>query len=270
MNETLSYAILGLVQGLTEFLPVSSSGHLVVMRDLLSVFENGLAVDAVFQLATVLAVIVYFWKDLLNLFYTALYKMTGRAVKPEDERLLLALIIGTIPAFVVGLFLESAMETAFRSPYLVAYTLLVGSLIMLAAEYASVKFATKKELGGTSWKDGLIVGVFQALALVPGMSRSGMTISGGLFLGLSRETAARFGFLLAVPIIAGSGLKKLLELWWGGELVALGAPILVGSVVAFFSGLLAIHFLLMFLRNQPLYIFVAYRVLLAGVILFFL
>jgi undecaprenyl-diphosphatase len=98
---------------------------------------------------------------------------------------------------------------------------------MLAAEYASVKFAAKKELGATSWKDGLIVGVFQALALVPGMSRSGMTISGGLFLGLSREAAARFGFLLAVPIIAGSGLKKLIELYSGGELMTLGMPILV-------------------------------------------
>lgn len=270
MNETVSYAILGLVQGLTEFLPVSSSGHLVVMRDLLSVFENGLAVDAVFQLATLFAVIVYFWRDLLNLLYTALYKITGRAVRAEDEHLLVALLVGTVPAFILGLLLENAMETVFRSPYLVAYALLVGSLIMLAAEYASVKFAAKKELGATTWKDGLIVGVFQALALVPGMSRSGMTISGGLFLGLSREAAARFGFLLAVPIIAGSGLKKLIELYSGGELMTLGMPILVGSGVAFLSGLLAIHFLLMFLRNQPLYIFVVYRVLLAGVILFFL
>jgi undecaprenyl-diphosphatase len=270
MNETLSYAILGLVQGLTEFLPVSSSGHLVVMRDLLSVLENGLAVDAVLQLATVLAVIVYFWKDILNLAYTALYKLTGRAVRREDERLLVALIVGTIPAFVIGLFLEDIMATAFRSPYLVAYTLLIGSIVMLGAEYASEKIEKNKEIGNLTWKDGLIVGFFQALALVPGMSRSGMTISGGLFLGLSREAAARFGFLLAVPIIAGSGFKKLLELWGSGELVALGMPILAGSVAAFLSGLLAIHFLLLFLRSQPLYIFIVYRVLLAGVILFFL
>ncbi|MBX9765236.1 undecaprenyl-diphosphate phosphatase, partial [Patescibacteria group bacterium] len=196
MNETLSYAILGLIQGLTEFLPVSSSGHLVVVRDVLAVVKDGLAADAVLQLATVLAVVVYFWKDILNLVYTALYKLTGRSVRAEDERLLVALIVGTIPAFVIGLFLEDIMATAFRSPYLVAYALLAGSLVMLAAEYVSAKVQKSKALGATTWKDGLIIGFFQALALVPGMSRSGMTISGGLFLGLSREAAARFGFLL--------------------------------------------------------------------------
>jgi undecaprenyl-diphosphatase len=270
MNETFSYAILGLVQGLTEFLPVSSSGHLVIIRDVLSVFENGLAVDAVFQLATLLAVIVYFWKDLLRLLYTALYKVTNRPVKIEDERLLVSLLVGTIPAFVIGIFLEDIMETAFRSPYLVAYALLVGSLIMLGAEYVSSRMPVKQNDGTGGWKRGFLVGVFQALALIPGMSRSGMTIAGGLYLGFTREAAAKFGFLLAVPIIAGSGLKKLAELWWGGELVTLGMPILVGSGVAFLSGLLAIHFLLLFLRNQPLYIFIVYRVLLAGVILFFL
>jgi undecaprenyl-diphosphatase len=269
MNETLSYAILGLVQGLTEFLPVSSSGHLVVVRDMLSVFESALAVDAVFQLATLLAVVVYFFKDLLRLAYTALYKVTGRPVKAEDERLLVSLLIGTVPAFVVGIFLEDIMETAFRSPYLVAYALLAGSLIMLGAEYVSSRMPIKLNDGTGGWKRGFLIGVFQSLALMPGMSRSGMTIAGGLYLGFTREAAARFGFLLAVPIIAGSGLKKLIELWSGGELVMLGAPILIGSAVAFTSGLLAIHFLLLFLRRQPLYIFIVYRVLLAGVILFF-
>ena len=167
------------------------------------------------------------------------------------------------------------MGTVFRDAHLVAYALIAGSVIMLAAEYAyarsklTTSYVVNFERGPTAGK-GFVIGLFQSLALIPGMSRSGMTISGGLFLGLSRESAARFGFLLAVPIIAGSGLKKLYDLFQGGELVTLGTPLLWGSTVAFLSGLLAIHLLLLFVLKQPLYAFIVYRFLLAGVILFFL
>ena len=270
MGDFLSYAVLGLIQGMTEFLPVSSSGHLVLMRDILGATKDGLAADAVLQLATVLAVVVYFFKDLLSLVYTALYKALGKPVRVEDERLMWALVAGTVPAVILGLLLEDVMATAFRNPHLVAVALVVGSLIMLGAEYVSARLNRNAGLGALGWVKGVVVGLFQSLALVPGMSRSGMTISGGLFLGLSREAAARFGFLLSVPIIAGSGLKKLYDLWGAGELAALGEPLLVGSVAAFISGLLAIHVLLMFVRSQPLYVFIVYRLLLAGAILFIL
>lgn len=275
MDSFFSYTVLGFVQGLTEFLPVSSSGHLVVAHQLLGITENGLAVDAVLQLATALAILVYFWKDILNLFYTGLYLVLGKPVRKEDSALLVALVVGTVPAIILGLFLEQTMETLFRNSHLVAYALLAGSAVMLVAEYLNVR-PTRSNIGkeggmeGITWGKGLVIGFFQALALIPGMSRSGMTIAGGMFLGFSRESAARFGFLLAVPIILGSGLKKLLELWGGGELVSIGAPLLWGSAVAFFSGLLAIYMLLAFVRRQPLYVFIAYRVLLAGIILFFL
>jgi len=270
MHDLLSYAVLGLVQGLTEFLPVSSSGHLVLAHELLGVTELGLSVDAVLQLATALAIIVYFWKDLLRFLYAVLNRLTGRPYNEDDLRLAISLIVGTIPALILGLLLEDLMETTFRDPSLVAYALIAGSAVILGAELISKRYKEQKQLSGMSLSKGFMIGIFQSLALIPGMSRSGMTISGGLFLGLSREAAARFGFLLAVPIIAGSGLKKLLELGVGGELTMLGAQLLLGSVISFVSGLAAIHFLLIFLRTQPLYAFIVYRLLLAGAILFFL
>ena len=267
--DFFSYTILGLVEGVTEFLPVSSSGHLILAREILGVTANGLAVDAVLQLATVLAILVYFWKDILNLFYTALYLILRKPVRKEDAALLGALIIGTIPGVILGLLLEREMETVFRNSHLVAYALIAGSVLLLAAEYASKRIGKNLSIVGVGVWQGLIVGLFQSLALVPGVSRSGATIAGGLFLGFSRETAARFGFLLAVPIVLGSGLKKLFELSQGGELATLGMPLLWGSVVAFLSGLLAIYALLAFVRKQPLYVFIAYRILMAGAILLF-
>jgi undecaprenyl-diphosphatase len=265
MHALLSYAILGLVEGLTEFIPVSSTGHLIIAHDLLGITDNGLAVDAVLQLATGLAVVIYFWKDLLSLLYATLYKLTGRPYKEEDWKLVLAVIVGTIPAIILGLLLEKAMETVFRDPHIVAYTAIAGGVVMLVAEYARRAHGAGEHT--VNIRKGFVIGLFQCLALVPGMSRSGMTIAGGLFSGLSREGAARFGFLLAVPLILGSGLKKLLDLYLGGELTSLGTPLLVGSAVAFISGLAAIHLLLLFLRKQPLYVFVAYRFALAALIL---
>ena len=264
MQESISCVILGLIQGLTEFLPVSSTGHLIVARDLFGIATtNGLAIDAVLQLATALAVVVYFSKDLLRLFYSAVSLMFQKSATPGDGRLLLALAIGTVPAVICGIFLESSMETIFRSGVLVAYTLLAGSVVMLLAEWVGKKRVQKNDLSTLSPLKALGIGLFQSLALIPGMSRSGMTISGGLLFGLSRENAARFGFLLSIPIILGSGLKKLFELGFDGTLSAIGPELALGFLVSFISGLAAIHVLLLFVRTQPLYIFVAYRVLLA-------
>ncbi len=263
MPEIGSHAVLGLLQGLTEFLPVSSSGHLILARDYLGLLGSGdLAVDAVLQLATALALVVYFWRDILRICYTFLYWITGRPTEATERTLLLAIIAGTIPAIIAGLLLEDAMETVFRSAELVAYTLIAGSLIMLAAEYLA-----KSGTATLTWTKGLVIGLFQCLALIPGMSRSGMTISGGMFMGLTRPEAARFGFLLAAPILIGSGLKKLIELESSGTLSTMGAPIAAGFVASFLSGLLAVHLLLIIVRRTPLTVFVVYRLLLAALIL---
>jgi len=244
-------AILGLVQGLTEFIPVSSTGHLIIAREFLGLPLLGtISFDATLQLATALAVICYFWKDILSLY--------------KNRKLLLALIIGTIPAVIFGLLLEDFMDTNFRSVYVVAGALVFGSVVFWLAE----RFA--KQSTEIDFKNSIIIGLFQCLALVPGFSRSGATISGGLFTGLKREEAARFSFLLSIPIILGSGLKKLFDIYSAGELATLESSLLIASIFAFVSGILAIHFLIKFLKNHSLNYFGVYRIVLAIVIIVFL
>lgn len=264
--EILTAIVLGLVQGLTEFLPISSTGHLILVREFFGIGEGyGLSFDAVLHLATALAVGLYFHKDLLRIVYAFLYRITGRPVKKEDERLLILIILATIPAAVAGFFLEDLMGTVFRSEILVAWALIVGSLIFLLAEWVGNKYAEKEER--PTILRAILIGFFQMLALIPGMSRSGMTISGGLMLGLSREAAARFGFLLAFPIILGSGGKKFIELVQAGALDTALGPIFWGSVAAFVSGLIAIHYLLKFIRTHSLLVFAVYRIALAVFVL---
>lgn len=253
-------SVLGLVQGLTEFLPVSSTGHLILTRTLFGIQEgHGLAFDAVLQLASVTAVCVYFWGDIWTLTQTLLRKLGRLPVNKKDETLLYALFIGTIPAFVFGLVLESYMESLFRSPLLVACVLILGSVFFMVAEY---RYQNVPRDNTMSVSTGLKIGLFQVLALVPGMSRSGATIAGGMLLGLTRTESARFAFLLAIPIITGAGLKKLLELIASGESVNL-VPLIIGSTVSFVVSLLAIHVLLSFVRKYSLWPFIWYRIILA-------
>ncbi|XKT74871.1 MAG: undecaprenyl-diphosphatase UppP [Patescibacteria group bacterium UBA2103] len=264
--EVLVAIILGIVQGLTEFLPISSTGHLVLVQEFLGVADvYGLSFDAILHLATALAVGIYFFKDFLRIAYAFLYRITGRPVNKEDEKLLWLLVVGTIPAAVLGFFLEGYMETVFRSAILVAWTLIVGALVFLAAEWFSKRYMEKEEV--PTFAKAIGIGFFQALALIPGMSRSGMTISGGLFLGLSREAAARFGFMLSLPIILGSGGKKFLELLNAGAFDTGATAIIWGSIAAFVSGLIAIHFLLRFVKNHSLTVFAVYRIILAVIVL---
>jgi len=267
--DPLSGIILGLVQGLTEFLPISSSGHLVLAREMLDLTEvGGLAFDAVLHFATALAVLIYFRVDIAAIGSAVLRRMMNRSRIDEEERghqiTGYAILIGTLPAVAFGLLLESPIETLFRNPVLVASALLAGSAIMFGAEYVQKRRVPKQAV---TLRDGLVIGFFQALALIPGMSRSGMTISGGLFLGLSRDKAARFGFLLAVPIILGAGSKKLLDIGADGLLHELGVSLLLGAITAFCSGLIAIHYLLRYLRTSSLGIFIGYRIVLACVVL---
>lgn len=271
-------AILGLVQGLTEFIPVSSTGHLILFREVMDLpLENSLSFDSILQLATGLAVLIYFWRDIYNL------------ILGKNRQLLTILIIGTLPAVVVGLFLESYMETVFRGTGVVAYALIAGAILFYLAEKfnrpltpslsnegleTSEKSLERlgtplsgKDLSEVSMWRGLCIGLFQCLALVPGMSRSGSTISGGLFMNLSRENAIRFSFLLSLPIIFGSGFKKLFDVLQDGTWQSLDYSLLIASFFAFISGLCAIHFLLKFLKNHSLNYFGIYRIILAIIIL---
>lgn len=254
--------ILGIVQGLTEFLPISSSGHLIIFRDIFGWHTSSdLSFDAILQLATALAIIVYFWKDIFRLINSFFKIITKKETEEKDKTIIFAIIIGTIPAVIAGIFLERYMETIFRNSLLVAIVLLVGSLVMYLAE----KFSTKnKEL---SVRKGFYIGLFQCLALVPGFSRSGATISGGLFSGLTREESARFSFLLSIPIILGSGFKKILEIWSSGQLLNDWLILLIGAITAFIVGLFAIKFLLNFLKKYSLKTFIYYRIALAILII---
>ena len=262
MNYLLAI-MLGFVEGATEFIPISSSGHLIIVRELLGVnTEGGLSFDAVLQLATTCALLVYFWKDIWNLLCTAYKWIFGKTVDVKDKIFLQAIILGTVPAVVFGFFLEKQMDTVFRNVHLVAFTLILGSLLMWYAQ-------TRKENQSFSLKKGIIIGFYQCLSLIPGISRSGATISGGLLSGLNRSDAVRFSFLLSIPILFGAGLKKLFEVRHDLFATGFGTSLFLGSVVAFITGLLAINFLMKYLKDHNLNVFIWYTVILALLILIF-
>ena len=263
--------ILGVVQGLTEFVPISSSGHLILVHKIFGETGIDLSVDAILQLASILAVLIYFRTDIVRVIRTLFHHIAGRGVEQEDKNLLFAIVLGTIPAFILGVLLESKMETVFRSAHLVAYALIAGSIIMFLAEKIQGPTLKSNPQGRTlDGRKGFFIGLFQALALVPGISRSGSTISGGLFVGLNRHEATRFSFILSFPIIVGSGLKKFLDLSVSGGFMEIGTPLLVSFILSFVVGLISINLLLKYLKNHNLHIFVWYRLILAAVILFFL
>jgi len=253
--------ILGFVEGATEFIPISSSGHLIIFRQILGVNSfGGLAFDAMLQLSASLAILVYFWEDVLHLIQDTWKIITKQNLEQQNKILLYTILIGTIPAIVFGLLFEQWMETVFRNIELVALTLVLGSILFWYAE----KVAKQDKL--LSLGRGVIVGFFQCLALVPGVSRSGATISGGLIVGLSKDEAVRFSFLLSLPILLGAGLKKVFEV--RAELFSanFGLPLFLGSVTAFITGLIAINFLIKYLKNHNLNIFIWYRVILATIL----
>lgn len=250
--------ILGFVQGVAEFLPISSSGHLVLFRSFLN-FEGsyGLAVDAVLQLATTFAILIYFHKDI----YEIIRKFFIKKERKEGDITAYQIILASIPVVIFGLLLEKDMDTIFRNPILVAITLIIGSVIMLLAE------RIYKNRNDLNLKNSFVIGLFQVLALVPGMSRSGMTISGGLISGLKRETATKFSFIVALPVLLGSGLKKLLDLKKIGYANQHSLELILGAGTAFFVGLVTVHFLIRFLKNSKMDVFAYYRIALAVVII---
>lgn len=258
--DIVSGIILGVLQGITEFLPVSSTGHLILAHSVLGVEDNSsLAFDAILHLATALAVVVYFFDELYILVQTVLRKMGRLPVNEKDLLMVKAIAVGTIPAVVLGLLLESYMESIFRNPILVAVVLIVGSILFMYAEY---KYENSFHTGEFDMKTGFKIGLFQTLALIPGMSRSGSTIAGGMLLGFSRSDAARFSFLLALPVILGAGAKKTLELLSSPVEVA-WFSMSIGALAAFVVALLAIHFMITFVRKHTLWPFIWYRIILA-------
>ncbi|MEN9920516.1 MAG: hypothetical protein RL538_409 [Candidatus Parcubacteria bacterium] len=261
--DMMDSVLLGLVQGITEFLPISSSGHLVLMRSFFSVdATNALAYDAVLHLATTLAVIVYFSSDLWVLIQALLRKLGRLPVNEKDLTLAYALILGTIPAVLVGVLTESFFDKNSQSIGLVAGMLLVASVFFMYVEW---RYYLRPVHESLTPKRGLIVGLFQALALLPGFSRSGSTIAGGMLLGMSRYEASRFSFLLAIPITLGIGLKKFVDLLRADGVVDWGV-ILVGAAVAAVTAYLIIHFFLSYVRKYTLWPFIWYGVILSALV----
>lgn len=263
--DIVSAVILGIVQGITEFLPVSSTGHLVLTHSVLNVeTTNALAFDAVLHLATAGAVMVYFFDEIFALVQTLLRKLGRLPVNEKDITIINALLIGTIPAVVFGLLLESYMENAFRNPLLIAGVLVLGSVFLMYAEYVYQNNFHNREV---DVKIGFKIGLFQTLALIPGFSRSGATLGGGMLLGLSRSDATRFAFLLSLPIILGAGSKKILELLSSNvsvDWISVG----MGAFAAFIVALFAIHFMVSFVKKHTLWPFIWYRIILAGFVVF--
>ena len=249
--------ILGLVQGLTEFLPVSSSGHLVLVPWWLNWDSPGLAFDALLHWGTLLAVVIYFWRDWWEMLMALVRKEQGKPTEGKDH-LLLAILVGTIPAALLGFLLEDFFESLFGQPATVAVFMIITGFLLIFAEWWTKSHKQGRPMEKLGYLDAIFVGIGQALAIAPGISRSGSTISAGLVRGLDRPTAARFSFLLGTPIIFGAGLLKMKDLVEMGTGSMGMTPLVVGFLTAFISGFLAIRYLLRYLQNHTLNIFAYY------------
>ena len=270
ISAALVALLLGLVQGATEFLPISSSAHLYAIPYLFGLSDpllSSLAFGAVIHLGTLAAVLVALRRDVLRLAGVALGTVTSlgrRRGDSADERLIMAIVIGTVPAVIAGVVAGDVLESAVRTPLIVAAAVTTGALLLWFAERVGTR---ERPLQSVGVIDGLMVGFAQALALIPGISRSGATISGGLLLGFRRDAAARLGFLLGIPAIAGAGTIELKHLVESSEDLAASAPLLaIGVVSAFLSGLVAIKLLFRILDGGSTRIFVAYRLAFAAVL----
>jgi undecaprenyl-diphosphatase len=261
--EWIDAIILGLVQGITEFLPVSSSGHLALVHEWLVVEStNALAFDAVLHFSTTAAVIIYFWSDLWSLTQVGLRKLGRLPVNQKDITMLYALMVATVPAVVLGLLFGDIIEEYLRSPLIVAGVLAATSVFFLYAEW---RYYLKQSHDTVTIKNGFLIGLFQALALLPGMSRSGSTIAGGMLLGLTRYEATRFSFLMAIPITLGVGIKMSITLLQEGAVVD-WAMLGVSALISFLTAIIVIHFFLKFIRKYTLWPFVWYGLILASMV----
>ena len=250
--EIIQASILGVVQGLTEFLPVSSSGHLAIIPWLFGWRDLGLTFDVALHLGTLVALTAYFWKDWVDI------------LKNWRSPFLWLILLGCVPAAALGYKYEEYFDVYFRAPLFIGSLMIIMGLVMGAAEMYGKKIRGEETI---TLRDSLVIGFAQALALMPGVSRSGITITAGLFSGLRRESAARFAFLLAMPITAGAGLLKLKHVLKSGIPAPEAAPFAAGIIFAAVAGYFAIKYLLKYLQSHQLYIFVWYRIAFGAAVL---
>lgn len=274
-DNLLHAIILGIVQGISEFLPISSTGHLTIAGKLLNQIslsnpERWTHFIATIQLGTMISILVYFFKDLISIakdfLNDNLISRKKITEQTDNSKLGWMIIIGTIPIVVVGLALKKVIEGEItKNLYVISSMLIIVAIIMAIAEKVT---KNKRSLEELTWKDALIVGLAQCLALIPGVSRSGSTITAGLFLNIKRDVAARFSFLLSIPAILASGLLELKESL--PYIMSNGATnVIVATVVSFISGYIAIDFLIKYLKTKTTLIFIIYRIVL-GIIIFLL
>jgi undecaprenyl-diphosphatase len=261
--SALEAIVLGLVQGLTEFLPISSSGHLRIVPALLGWEDPGAGFTAVIQLGTMAAVLLYFRADLWRIASSWLRELrTPIPRASQDARLGWFIVLGTIPICIFGFAFSDQIESGARDLYLIGSALILFSFVMLAAEHFGTRTRQLSEMNG---RDGIAIGLAQALALIPGVSRSGATISAGLLRGFDRVAAARYSFVLSVPAVVLSGLFELRKIGGDGE-PPVGATA-IATVVAFLAGYLSIAWLLRYLTTHSLRGFVVYRIALGALVL---
>ena len=263
--------ILGIVQGLTEFLPVSSSAHLVLVPALLGwqiPADFNFIFDVIVQMGTLVAVIVYFFRDLINIL-TAFFKglWTRTPFNDPQSRLGWFVILATIPAGIIGLLIKPLVESAFSSPTATALMLVVTAVILFVAERIGKQ---RREISTLTWVDALWIGLGQAVAIFPGISRSGATISAGLVRDLKREGAARFSFLMSIPIMVASGLLEVKDFLGMPDLAGYLPALITGVIVAAIVGYLAIRWLLGYLTKHSLYVFSIYCLIAAAISLIIL
>jgi len=269
--EIFAAAILGIVQGLTEFLPVSSSAHLILVPWFLGWKPEGLTFDVALHVGTAIAILAFFWKDWIRLAKELLLGFKeGKLLGNADRRLAWLLIVGTLPAMVAGLALEKKAEAQLRSPLITVFTLAALAALLFFAERKSRQ---SRAVGNYGWVDAILIGLSQAIALIPGVSRSGITMTTAMLRDSDRTSAARFSFLLSTPVIVGAGLLQILHLLKAVrhpaaamEPIHWGA-LTVGFVCAAVTGFLCIRYFLRYIQTRSFTPFVIYRFLLAAVVL---
>ncbi len=253
--------ILGIVQGITEFLPVSSSGHLILAQSLMSLdFADLKGFDIAVHFGTMLAIVGYFWKDYGTVWEGGMAILKRKKGMQKEKTLAWLLILGTIPSILVGLFLGDLIDEYLRSPVTVAIILILVGILFFVAEWIHKRV----KAGLIDWKNGLIVGVAQAMALIPGVSRSGITISTGIGLGVKRAEAARFSFLLGSVAMLAAFAYGVLKVWNGDYSLPTWYALIAGVLSSMISGYLAIRFLMKFLKKNTLHPFGWYRILLGA------
>nr|WP_250154992.1 undecaprenyl-diphosphate phosphatase [Vibrio alginolyticus] len=261
------YALfLGIVQGITEFLPISSSAHLILMPTFLGVVDQGVSFDLATHIGTLLAVLVYFRRDIALLITEWGKSITQRQYSSANSRLAWAILWGTFPAALAGLFLLDLIDDQLRSVMVILFTTVAYGVMLGLADIFGRKV---RELESLGWRDVLIVGCAQALALIPGTSRSGVTITAALILGFNRQAASRLSFLLAIPITALAAAAKIAEVAMDSSVTVDWLALLIGSVTSFLTAILAIHYFLKFLNQFGMMPYVIYRLILAVILYFY-